>query len=167
MLNYIREGRGLGTVTMPLFLQPDDIAFALENPGECHCDEELEVAAGARSLRRLGRRGSKRWLYAGQDVFDRDNRRCTRCGTSKDLHVHAVGGGKKWTDPAGYVTLCRRCHVSEAGDPAPAAAALRFIAGDAAVEGSAIRSQLALVFQKGAVSWMGVALGKDYVVLKR
>ncbi len=115
---------------------------------------------------RLGLRGSKRWLYAGQDVLDRDNRSCTRCGARKDLHVHAVGGGKKWTDPAGYVTMCRRCHVVDGDKISPEASALRFHIGDAAVEGSAIRSQLALVFQKGSANWVGLALGKEYVVLK-
>lgn len=165
MLGYIRQTRGLPEVQMPLFLQPDDIAFAFEEPAACHCDEEQEVAARARSLKRLGQRASKRWLYTGQDVLDRDKRTCTRCGARKDLHVHAVGGGKKWTDIAGYITLCRRCHVVEGGAPSPAAAALHFHLEDGRIDGSAIRSQLALVFQQGALNWVGLALGKEYVVL--
>jgi 5-methylcytosine-specific restriction endonuclease McrA len=166
MLNHIRQERGLGEVTMPLFLQPDEIAYALEHPADCHCDEEQEVAARRRTLRRLGRRASKRWLYTGQDVIDRDGRKCTRCDTRRDLHVHAVGGGKSWTDPARYVTLCRRCHVVDGAGIAPAAEGLRFHLGERAVEGSAIRSQLALVFQKARLEWIGVALGREYVVLE-
>jgi hypothetical protein len=164
MLNHIRQGKGLPEVKMPLFLQPDEIAYALANPAECHCDEEQELAARARSWTRLGRRGSKRWLYTGQDVLDRDERACTRCGAKKDLHVHRTGEGK-WTDKRNYVTLCRRCHVVEGSGVSAAAAALQFHLDGAEVAGSAIRSQLALVFQKGALRWVGLALGRGYAVL--
>jgi 5-methylcytosine-specific restriction endonuclease McrA len=165
MLNHIRTVKGLDEVKMPLFLQPDEIAYALSNPAECHCDEEQEIAARARSLKRLGRRGSRRWLYTGQDALDRDGRKCMRCGATKDLHVHATGGGKSWTDPAGWVTLCRRCHVVAGGGPSPAAARLAFHLPDGRVPGTAIRSQLALVFQKGSLNWVGVARGREYVIL--
>jgi 5-methylcytosine-specific restriction endonuclease McrA len=165
MLNHIRKAKGLDEVKMPLFLQPDEIAFALAHPAECHCDEEREVLARARSIQRLGRRASKRWLYTGQDVLDRDGRKCTRCGATKDLHVHWTGGDGRWTDAAGYVTLCRRCHVVEGDRVSPGAAALRFHLEGTDVPGSAIRSQLALVFEKGSLRWVGLALGREYVVL--
>ncbi len=166
MLNHIRDGKGLAEVTMPLFLQPDEIAYALDHAAPCHCDEERELAARERSIRRLGRRASKRWLYTGQDAMDRDDRTCVKCGAKRDLHAHWTGGQGKWTDPAGYVTLCRRCHVVESDDHvSPAAAGLRFHLGSDSVPGSAIRSQLALVFQKGALRWVGLAFGREYVVL--
>ena len=135
MLNFIRKARDLQPVTMPLFLQPDDIRLALASPAPCHCDEEREVIAQERSWKRAGGSSAKRWLYVGQDVLDRDGRRCTRCGASKDLHVHAVEGGKKWTDIAGYVTLCRRCHVLDGGAPSAAATALSFHLEDGADRG--------------------------------
>jgi hypothetical protein len=163
MLNHIRQGKGLPDVKMPLFLQPDEIAFALANPAECHCDEEQELAARARSWRRLGRRGSRRWLYTGQDVLDRDERTCTRCGAKKDLHVHRAAEGR-WTDKASYVTLCRACHRVEGGAVSPAAAALQFHLEGAEVTGSAIRSQLALVFERRGLRWVGLALGRAYAV---
>lgn len=166
MLNYIRDGKGLDEVKMPLFLQPDEIAYALDHPAACHCDEEREVAARARSIRRLGRRASKRWLYTGQDVLDRDDRACVSCGAQKDLHPHWTGDDFKWTDPAGYITLCRRCHVvADGGRPSPEAAALRFRLGSDDVTGPTIRSQLALVFQKGSLRWLALASGREYVVL--
>jgi hypothetical protein len=166
MLNYIRQEKGLEEVKMPLFFQPDDIVFALENPAECHCDEEREVAARERNPRRLGRRGSGRWLIAGQKVLDRDGRKCTRCGAVKDLHVHWTDEGSRMHDPAGYLTLCRRCHVGGRAALAPSAAALRFHLGDEPIPGTAIRSQLALVFQKSRLHWVAIAHRRQYVVLK-
>lgn len=163
MLNFIRQGRELEPVTMPLFLQPDEIEYALTHAADCHCDEERELAARARSWKRLGRRGSKRWLYTGQDALDRDGRKCTVCGATRDLHVHATDEGRKWTDPAGYVTLCRRCHVVPGGGLSPAARALRRELDDDTVAGPSIRSQLSLVFEQGSVRWVAVAVGREYV----
>jgi 5-methylcytosine-specific restriction endonuclease McrA len=162
MLNFIREGRGLEAVTMPLFLQPDDIEYALTHPADCHCDEEREVAARARTWKRLGGRASKRWLHTGQEALDRDGRTCTSCGATRDLHLHATGEGLEWADPAGYVTLCRRCHVVQSGDLSPAARALRNHLESDRIEGSAIRSQLALVLQKSSVRWVALAVGPEY-----
>jgi hypothetical protein len=166
MLNYIRDAKGLDKVKMPLLLQPDEIAYALEHPAPCHCDEERELAARARSIRRLGKRASRRWLYTGQDVLDRDERACVECGAKKDLHPHWTGGDFKWTDKDGYVTLCRRCHVLQngAGTP-PEVARLRAHLEPGDVTGEAIRSQLTLVFQKGSLRWLALAAGREYVVI--
>lgn len=167
MLNYLREQKGLEAVKMPLFLQPDEISLAIEEPGECHCDEERTVDARRRSARRLGRRGLKRWVRTQQKVLDRDDRKCRRCGAAKDLHVHRTETWHRDNDPGGYLTLCRRCHVVEGKRLAPSAAALRFHVDDpAALGGTAIRSQLALVFQKGALNWVGLVIGREYFVLK-
>lgn len=167
MLNFVREEKGLPAVRMPLFLQPDEISFALAGPGECHCDEERTVDARRRTAGRLGRRGSNKWVWTRQKVFDRDDRTCRRCGAKKDLHVHRIEDGRRDNDPGSYVTLCRRCHVVEGQGLSPEAAALRFHldhGGD--LEGTAIRSQLALVFQKGKLDWLGVVVGREYVILK-
>ena len=167
MLNFRREQKGLPAVRMPLFLQPDDISLALAGPGECHCDEERTIDARRRTARRLGRRGSKRWVWTRQKVFDRDDRTCRRCGAKKDLHVHRIEDGRRDNDLGNYVTLCRPCHVVEGKGLSPEAAALRFrLDQEADLDGTAIRSQLALVFQKGKLAWVGVVVGREYFVLK-
>lgn len=54
------------------------------------------------------------WQAARADVLARDNRRCTRCGETRGLHVHhlrprADGGGD---DPANLATVCAGCHAA-------------------------------------------------------
>ncbi len=167
MLNYMREQKDLPAVRMPLFFQPDEISLALERPGECHCDEERTIDARRRTAARLGRRGTNKWVWTRQKVFNRDDRTCQRCGAQKDLHVHRLADGRRGSDPVSYVTLCRRCHVVEGKGLSPEAAALRFrLDQEADLDGTAIRSQLALVFQKGKLEWVGVVVGREYFVLK-
>ncbi len=167
MLNFVREQKGLPAVVMPLFLQPDEISFALAGPGECHCDEERTIDARRRSVGRLGRRGSEQWVRTRQKVFDRDDRSCRRCDAKKDLHVHRIEDGRRGNDPGSYLTLCRRCHVVEGKGLSPEAAALRFrLDQEADLDGTAIRSQLALGFQRGKLDWVGVVVGREYFVLK-
>jgi hypothetical protein len=166
MLNYLREQKGLGAVRMPLFLHPDEISLAMRQPAQCTCDEEAGLAARKRSLARLGRRGSKRWLRIGRKVFDRDDWKCQRCGSDQDLHVHRVNAALRDGNPAAYVTLCRRCHRTEDGAVTPSAVRLRYALDDDARLDQAIRSQLALVFQKGRLDWVGVVSGKNYSLLE-
>jgi len=167
MLNFRREQQGLPAVKMPLFLQPDDILLALSGPGACHCDEERTIDARRRTAARLGRRGTKKWVWTRQKVFNRDDRTCQRCGAQKDLHVHRLADGSGDHDPAGYVTLCRTCHVVEGKGLSPEAAALRFrLDQETDLDGTAIRSQLALVFQSGKLEWVGIVVGREYFVLK-
>ena len=167
MFNYMREQKDLPPVKMPLFLQPDDISLALERPGECHCDEEQTIASRQRSAARLGRRGTKKWVWTRQKILNRDDRTCQRCGAQKDLHVHRLADGRRDNDLASYVTLCRRCHVVEGRGLSPEATALRFrLDQEGALDGTAIRSQLALVFQYGKLEWVGVVVGREYFVLK-
>lgn len=167
MFNYIREQKDLPPVKMPLFLQPDDISLALERPGECHCDEEQTIASRRRSAARLGRRGTKKWVWTRQKILNRDDRTCQSCGAQKDLHVHRLADGRRDTDLASHVTLCRRCHVVEGRGLSPEATALRFrLDQEGALDGTAIRSQLALVFQYGKLEWVGVVVGREYFVLK-
>ncbi len=93
MLNYIRDAKGLDEVKMPLFLQPDEIAYALDHPAACHCDEERrDRSPGTEHPGDSAGAASKRWLYTGQDVLDRDDRACVSCGAEKDLHAHWTGG---------------------------------------------------------------------------
>tara|TARA_R110000868_G_C10415439_1_gene722774 strand:+ start:140 stop:559 length:420 start_codon:yes stop_codon:yes gene_type:complete len=57
----------------------------------------------------------KRWVAKRQSILERDNRICTKCGSSKLLHVHHIhyiDGNKPWEVPNKYLTtLCNKCHL--------------------------------------------------------
>jgi len=174
MLNYIRERKGLAEVRMPLFVQPDEIALARRgvesdidrSPARTLSDPELQLLPRRGGL--LRRRG-KRWAKLRRSVLNRDGWECTQCGATKDLQLHAVAGAYDDNDPAGYVTLCRRCRFrAESGEVAEPAVAADRPEHELGLDAShvVIRSQLALVFQKAAINWVGFVFGRNYVVLK-
>jgi hypothetical protein len=166
MLNYLREQNGLAAVKMPLFLQPDEISLAMQQPAQCRCDEEATLAARKRSPARLGRRGSRSWLKVGRKVLDRDDWKCQRCGSDKDLHVHRVNRALPDRNPAAYEALCRQCHRVEDGAISPSAMRLRYALDEDVSLDQAIRSQLALVFQKGKLDRIGFVSGRNYSLLR-
>ncbi|MDQ3874160.1 MAG: HNH endonuclease [Actinomycetota bacterium] len=167
MLNYIREQRGLPSIAMPLFVQPDEIALALRQPRTAATERPGALPTGAeraaghpRGFRSRRKREKTRRL-----VLERDGWRCTRCGAANDLHLHIAGGGRRADDPEAYVTLCRRCHL-EADGQAPLAAPASFhLRYRDEVGPVPIRSQLALVFQRSSITWVGFVFGRDYVLL--
>lgn len=50
-------------------------------------------------------------------ILNRDNYRCTKCGSRKNLHVHHINpvarNPRKSTDMENGITLCSRCHKKE------------------------------------------------------
>jgi hypothetical protein len=169
MLNHIRRQRGLDTVRMPIFLQPDEIALGLRRRQGDHIEGAPARVVATESSG--SRHGTPRLSKRSQDklrraVLVRDDYRCTRCRFQKDLHLRHREGDYADDDPEAYVTLCRRCYLLAEG-----AALTKPAAGDGHEDESdlpevAIRSQLVLVFQKGRINWVGFVFGRDYVVLK-
>jgi hypothetical protein len=169
MLGHIRAQKDLPPVKMPLFLHPDEIALALRpvqsEPASATrwfsvAEKEL-VPISPRRQRRLIRRPD--WANTRRATLDRDNWECRKCGAPKDLHLYRVDEMYDEYDPAGYVTLCRRCLPPEAQRTAYRSTTA-FDLGHEDV--SQIRSQLVLIFQRGAIEWVGFVFGKDYEVLE-
>jgi 5-methylcytosine-specific restriction endonuclease McrA len=167
MLNYIREQRDLDRITMPLFLQPDEIALAVRQRRTAgHESDRLtaETARPARGPRRFGR--GRRREKTRRLVLERDGWRCTRCGAAKDLHLHPVRDGRAEDDPDAYVTLCRRCRLEAEGQTPLATPATFHLRHRDELGPVAIRSQLALVFQRSSITWVGFVFGRDYFLLR-
>jgi hypothetical protein len=187
MLNFIRAKRGLEEIKMPLFLQPDEILDSIrarsagddraEDPdpygdpyGDPWGDRERaaeRVAPG--SAERGGRRGLTREELR-LAVHDRHDWSCRDCGETLDLQLHRIEGAYADDDPDGYVTLCRRCLLRAEGGglsvgEAPTARGFD-LDDDSALDDVTIRSQLAIVFHKGTIRWVGFVFGKRYVLLK-
>lgn len=168
MLGHIRAQKDLDPVRMPLFLHPDEIVLAVQPPppeepenGYRPTVVQPEWEHRPRRPRRLRRRPS--WTKTRQAVLDRDDWTCQQCGATKDLHLYRLDGGRDEFDPAAYVTLCRHCLLrTERGKAAPQAEWQGLRPEDA----SNIRSQLALVFQKGKIKWIGFVFDRNYVVLE-
>ncbi len=58
---------------------------------------------------------SKKWAKVRLRVFERDNRRCTVCGSKDDIVVHHTFYYEDYTEPWAYpisslLTLCGQCH---------------------------------------------------------
>ncbi|MEP7225589.1 MAG: hypothetical protein ABI783_11615 [Actinomycetota bacterium] len=168
MLAHIRTQKDLPLVKMPLFLHPDEIALALRpvQPEQLSTitlslpEKEL-VPISPRRQRRLIRRQD--WSETRRATLDRDSWECRQCGALKDLHLHRVDETHDEHDPASYVSLCRRClppRTTTMGYRSTAAHALE------PEDVRQIRSQLALIFQKGTIEWVGFVLGKEYTVLE-
>jgi len=168
MLGHIREQKDLRPVKMPLFIQPDEIARALEPVlserlsatvyGPPHKDGKT---ISRRRQRRLVRQ--RDWSNTRRAALDRDNWECRQCGALKDLHLYRVDETLDQYDPAGYVILCRHCLPPERRRTAdPWASGRQLEPGDVV----GIRSQLALIFQKGKVQWVGFVLEQAYTVMK-
>ena len=165
MLNHIRTQKSLPAVTMPLFLQPDEIALDLRpvEPAQALAalpEKELK-AISPRRQRRLLRRQD--WTETRMATLDRDDWECRRCGALKDLHLYRVDETRDLYDPAGYVSLCRRCLPSELGrmtfrSPGGRPLEPRDV--------GRIRSQLALMFQRGSIERVGIVVGEEYAVLE-
>ncbi len=163
MLNYIREQRGLPTIAMPLFLQPDEIELAVRRPrpGMNHRPDGADRTPVRPGRFRSGRRREK----TRRLVLERDDWRCRRCGAERDLHLHLVEAGRGQDDPEAYVTLCRRCQIEANGQTPLAAAASFHLRHRGEVGPVAIRSQLALVFQRRRITWVGFVFGRSYFLL--
>lgn len=168
MLGHIRAQNDLAPAKMPLFLNPDEIALAIQPPppeleerGYRSAPPQPELVRNPRRSRRLGRRPSPE--KTRRAVLERDEWKCQKCGATKDLHLHRLDGERDRHDPAAYVTMCRHCVLlTERGKGAPRAA----WQGLHPEHATNIRSQLALVFQKGKIEWIGFVFGTDYVVLE-
>jgi hypothetical protein len=167
MLNHIRLQRGLEAVRMPIFVHPDEAALELRRRRRLghgnQWPEGLESREESVRPRRRRRRAKKLRIR----VLDRDDNRCTSCGAKHDLLLHRRGGEEGSEKPDDYVTLCRRCFLLAEG----AAAEATLQSEDDDVEELelpevGIRSQLALVLQKGSIEWVGFVFGRDYVLLK-
>ena len=59
----------------------------------------------------------KRWIAKRKVILERDNNCCTKCSSTKLLHVHHkkyIDGNKPWEVPNKYLeTLCSKCHLLE------------------------------------------------------
>lgn len=54
---------------------------------------------------------SEEWEVLRQKVFDRDRRRCRRCGERKSLHCHHLHYENLYDEPLeDLVTMCKDCH---------------------------------------------------------
>lgn len=55
------------------------------------------------------------WQAIREKVYDRDDRRCVRCGiplSLRECHIDHIKSGKLGTNKLSNLrTLCRRCHV--------------------------------------------------------
>jgi hypothetical protein len=188
MLNYIREKRGLERIKMPLFLQPDEVfesmRYGRDDGGDRVAEEPEPVFAerprpSAPDLleppsrpKRRGRRGRRR--HGPEDlrraVHDRHGWRCSDCGEKWDLHLHRVDESRPDDDPSAYVTLCRPCLLRTQGGAlrVGAAASVRGyeLTDEATLDDLRIRSQLAVVFHKARIAWVGFVFGKRFVLLR-
>lgn len=58
------------------------------------------------------------WRETRKRIWDRDGRKCTRCGVNVELeecHIDHIRSGKLGTnEDTNLRTLCRRCHVLRA-----------------------------------------------------
>lgn len=56
----------------------------------------------------------KRWWLFREIILCRDNKQCTRCGSTEHLQAHHLyysSGSMAWDYPyEALVTLCKRCH---------------------------------------------------------
>jgi hypothetical protein len=165
MLNHIRTQKDLPTVTMPLFLHPDEIALDLRPAEPAQTTPvlpEKELASiSPRRRRRLVRRQD--WSETRMATLDRDGWECRKCGALKDLHLYRVDQAQDRYDPAGYVTLCRRCLPAEMRRMAYRSPGGRSLEPE---DVSEIRSQIALMFQRGSLERVGLVVGKEYAVLE-
>ena len=163
MLGHIRAQKDLPPVKMPLFLHPDEIALALRpvQPAQTRLSlpEKELVPISPRRQRRLIRRQD--WSDTRRATLDRDDWECRKCDALKDLHLYRVDETRDQYDPAGYVTLCRRCLP-----PETQRMAYRSTRDLEPEDVRQIRSQLALIFQKGSIERVGFVLGKEYTVLE-
>lgn len=173
MLNFIREKRGLREIKMPLFLQPDEILDAIRSQQDrgdeyaprARAGEPLETPdTGRRARSRLNREQLRR------AVHDRHGWSCRECGATLDLHLHRIAGAYADDDPEGYVTLCRPCLLRAEGGglklgAAPTARGFD-LEDESALDDLTIRSQLAVVFHKAAIAWVGFVFGKRFFLLK-
>jgi hypothetical protein len=171
MLNFIRTKRGLDDVRMPLFLQPDEIAGAARSHREAGVDvvpsraPDHWIGAPPASKRRRPLSGEQ----LRRAVHDRHGWRCAACGETLDLHLHRREDWYGDDDPEAYVTLCRPCLLRAEGGglrlgDSPTARGFE-LEDDVALADMRIRSQLSLVFHKGAIGWVGFVFGPRYVVL--
>jgi hypothetical protein len=167
MLGHIRAQKGLEPVTMPLFLQPDEIELALRAPAPGEADDGLLPLSPEPELR--GRRRRPRparrpsWMKTRLAVLDRDDWKCRRCGAKKDLHLHRVDAERGEHDPDAYVTLCRACLVRSERREAASRAEWHGLRPE---DASSIRSQLALVFQRAELQHVGFVFGRTYEVFE-
>jgi hypothetical protein len=152
---------------MPLFLHPDEIVLALrpvqaeqQTPTTLSLPDKELMPISPRRQRRLIRRQD--WSETRRATLDRDNWECRQCGALKDLHLYRVDETQDEHDPASYVTLCRRCLPPSAPMGYRSTAAHALEPDDV----RRIRSQLALIFQRGTIEWVGFVLGKEYNVLE-
>ena len=56
------------------------------------------------------------WKVRRLQIIERDNGKCTKCGSEDNLHVHHVSYSTSvpWESPSSeLITLCRRCHRLE------------------------------------------------------
>jgi hypothetical protein len=167
MLGHIRAQKGLRPVTMPLFLQPDEIALALHAPAPEGLEEELPPPAAepAPSSRRRRQRRPRRpsWEKTRLAVLDRDDWRCRRCGATRDLHLHRVDEERDEHDPDAFITLCRACVLRIERRESASQAEWHGLRPE---DASHIRSQLALVFQRAELQRVGCVFGRTYAVLE-
>jgi len=159
MLNHIRSQEGLKAAKMPLFLQPDEFSFAV------HRARRREENGPPPPLgKRRRRKASKKLRRA---VLERADWVCERCQAPRDLHLHPVKGDFYEFDPKGYVLLCRRCVIADEAQQHADADAFGWAHDDDYVPESAdIRSQLALVFEKRSLRWVGFVFGQEFVLLE-
>jgi len=168
MLAHIRKQKDLPLVRMPLFLHPDEIALALrpvqpeQLPATTLSLPEKELLPiSPRRQRRLIRRED--WSETRRATLDRDNWECRQCGALKDLHLYRADETHDEHDPASYITLCRRCLPQMTTTMVYRSTTAHTLEPD---DVRRIRSQLALIFQKGAIEFVGLVLGKEYTVLE-
>ena len=168
MLGHIRTQKDLPPVKMPLFLHPVEIVLALRpvQPEQMSAmtlslpEKELMPISPKRQ-RRLIRRQD--WSETRRATLDRDDWECRKCDALKDLHLYRVDETQDQYDPAGYVTLCRRCLPAKTQRTASWSTGGRDLEPEDVRQ---IRSQLALIFQKGSIERVGFVLGKEYTVLE-
>lgn len=165
MLNHIRAQRELPSVTMPLFLYPDDIAVALTpidpvSPSAVLAElpERNLVKISDRRRRKVLRRQD--WAETRRAVLDRDDWQCRKCGQPRDLELYRVDESLADHDIEAYVTLCRACQPPETREVLFRGRRLE------PADVVRIRSQLALQFQGGRLERIGFVLGDEYTVLK-
>lgn len=165
MLGHIRQQRGLPPVTMPLFLHPDEIELALA-PSEPVSPMAVLAGLPETPLQPLSDRRRRRvlrrrdWSETRQAVLDRDDWKCRKCGSLKDLQLYRVDEALDEHDPDAYVTLCRACVPPE---PRDVLFRGHRLTPDDVVR---IRSQLAVAFQRGSVQRVGFVLGSDYTIMR-
>lgn len=66
------------------------------------------------ALRKIYR--SPRWKDVRIAVFQRDGRRCVKCGTARKLEIHhkvPISKGGSWYDWNNLEARCRDCHIDE------------------------------------------------------